>query len=172
MSKHHSIHSLLDSLKQFGKLYTDFGPKHPVAANIELQPALEEVFKQYPFLQKDFDYTEFLEFYGGASYTQQKYLLSLDMFGISDEVSTHLLYGPGEPITTDGILTFCSISLAKNLENPCPTDIQGIGFGFDVTGERKQGVYRCFNSNPYHYYCNNFLQWLEKFVKNRGRLTE
>lgn len=169
--EHQNIHCLIERLKTMGELYTDFDPKHPVAANVTLQFILEEVYDQYPFLKKDADYTDFLECYGGLSYSQQKDLLSLDLFGISDEVSTHLLYGPGEAITSDGVFTFCSIALVRDLENPRPDMMQGLGFGFETTGERKWGVYRCFDSEPYHYYCNNFLEWLDRFVTNSRQLV-
>ncbi|MBD2501106.1 hypothetical protein [Anabaena azotica] len=170
--KQHNIHSLIDCLRTMGELYTDYGPKHPIAANITLQPILEEVYKLYPFIQKDTYYTEFLECYGGLSYSQQTDLLSLDVFGISNEISTHLLYDPGEAISSDGVLTFCSIALVRDLNNPRPDKMQGLGFGFEATGKRIWGVYRCFDSEPYHYYCNNFLELLEHFVNTNGRLIE
>jgi hypothetical protein len=155
-----------------GELHTGFGPKHPETANITLQPMLEEIYKRFPFLQQDAGYCEFLECYGGLSYSQEKDLLSLDIFGISNEVSTHLLYGPGEAVTSDGVLTFCSVSLVRDPFSPRPDEMQGIGFGFDATGERRQGVYQCFDSAPYYYYCSNFLEWLNCFIRNNGQFIE
>lgn len=159
-----SLHSLVDHLRMSGELYTDFGPKNPVAANQALQSDLERVLLTYPFLKDDAGYIEFLECYAGLSYTQKKYLLSVDLFGISPEISTHLLDAPGEPISPDGILTFCSISLVENLNQPRPDETQGIGFGFESTGKRQSGVYYCLDSGPYTYYCSSFLDWMRSFV--------
>lgn len=47
-----------------------------------------------------------------------------------------------------------------------------IGFAFDATRERSWGVYRCVvgADTEYQWYCQTFLEWLERLVRNDGGL--
>lgn len=165
-----SILKNIEILRTKGELAIDFGPKHPTTPNTTLTTALDKLLKTCPFLKQDKFYVSFLEYFGGLSYSQKKYLLFMDLFGISEETSTHLLFGPGDLVTPDGFLTFCSIAFCENPDRP--DVVKGIGFGFDATGSRKWGIYRTINSEPFIHHSENFMDWFELFVSKDGLLID
>ncbi|MFK7798741.1 MAG: hypothetical protein AB8E82_14925 [Aureispira sp.] len=163
---------LLEKLRSLGKLYLGIGPTYPSSNSLKLQLSINELLKLYPFLLDMSDYVEFLKLYGGLSYTQKKYRVSVDLFGISTTVSTSLIDGEGDAVSDDGILTFCSMALIPKGVDVNFKNIKGIGFGFEVTGKRKFGIYRKVDSEAYEYYCETFTNWLKLFVEKEGYMID
>jgi hypothetical protein len=172
MSNSELIDSLLEKLRSLGKLYLDIGPTYPSSHSLKLQLSLDKLLKLYPFLVDMPDYIEFLKLYAGLSYTQKKYRISVDLFGISRTVSTSLIDGEGDAISDDGILTFCSMALIPKELDVNFKNIKAVGFGFEATGKRKFGIYRKVDSESYEYYCETFTSWLNLFVKKGGYVLD
>ena len=84
----------------------------------------------------------------------------------------HLLEGPGETIDRYGFLAFAytEFTLGKSLEG-CVT----LGFSFDATGERREGIYRSTrypggSASGSDWYCESLTGWLRMVIVARGRL--
>jgi hypothetical protein len=72
-------------------------------------------------------------------------------------------------ITDDGFLTFADAAVPETEGVFGPNDPLGVAYGFDATGERRWGVYRCLSEQPYEWYRDGFTAWLETLVALQGR---
>lgn len=163
--------NLINRLNRIGTFRTDYGPYHPEHPDTQKISDLQKVLQKFPFLQEQAaDYVNFMERYAGACFSQDWRLMTMDVFGISHEVSIPLLQDVGDTITEDNFMTFSSLALLRSEDQPDYTDFVAVGFGFDSSGNRKKGVYRSIDLQPYEYYCASFNDWLNLFIEHRGYL--
>ncbi len=170
MTSERDLDELLARLGRVGELQLGRGPKHPSEPEPALATDVVQLLAQYPFLRRDPGYVAFLERYAGAVLWRDPNLLSLELFGFHPELSTHIVTGPGE-IIEHGFFTFCDMVVPRTPEAPFADPI-GLGFGFDATQERRWGVYRLWGGGEADWYCDTFLEWLEKFIALDGRLID
>jgi hypothetical protein len=172
MNTNDRIYQMIKKLHELGIVETGRGPKHPTLPNTELVEEIAEFLETYSFLKTDQGYVNFLERYAGLLLYRDSDFLSLGIYGFDNDVSLHLVNGEGELIDEAGILTFADLTLPLQEGDQSSENLTAIGFGFDSTQQRHWGVYRCIDGQPYHWYCRSFLEWLEKFYNNQGRLLE
>jgi hypothetical protein len=149
------------------------GPRHPTRPQPSVADDLTWFFdKQYPALQSDPGYVEFMWKYAGLSR--------------SDEGHHHLfyLYGFG-PATADIIhdldenladeeemFTFALCTVDGDIPER-PLDSYTVDFGFDLTGRRRLGVYRLESTTQvprtaWVWHANDFTSFLAEAVANGG----
>ena len=161
------IDTLIQQLSSLGEAFVGKGPKHPTSPRPEIQPEISSLLTQYPFLEKDQGYVDYLEHYAGAVVDRPSGDLFISIFGLDEDVSLHLTRGEGPIVDNEGFFTFCDSVVRDQEQN----DI-GLGYVFDATGERRKGVYIVTeDSSEPHWYCESFLQWLADIIQKEGKLA-
>jgi hypothetical protein len=160
------IEELVNRLAKMGEwtsAASAVGPGAPKVFAAETARLLE----QFPFAERADDWLAFLRKYGGGMLTRERDLLSLGLYGFSEDVTMPILDGPGDPIDA-GCLVFGDVEVP--LVGSADETV-ALGFGFDATGKRKWGVYRIEDSAASRY-CESFTEWLRRFVELDGRLID
>ncbi|MDB4965523.1 MAG: hypothetical protein JWN44_1212 [Myxococcales bacterium] len=163
------IDALVSQIARMG----DWKSARDAVGSNEPEPFAEEVVRlvtRYPFVKRATDWLEFLRVYGGGMMTRERDMLSVGLYGFSDDVSLPILDGPGEPIEC-GCLLFGDVVLPKERIDGYTEDTISLGFGLDSTGARPWGVYRVRDRQS-HWYCSSFIEWMERLVQRGGRLIE
>jgi hypothetical protein len=164
------IHSLMQNFTELGYAAVGRGPKHPESPNLELQKEIDSFLEEYSFLRKDPGYIDFLEYYSGAMVDSPKEELVIEIFGFLEEISFHLIKDGGEVIDDDGFYVFCisvvRVGEGQDMEN----ESIGLAYRFDATGTQRWGVYRSLEGGECEWYCDSFLEWLEKLIDKKGLL--
>jgi hypothetical protein len=139
-------------------------------ADAKFEKELERLLGRYPFVRQAPDWLAFLTRYGGGTLTRDDDMLSLGLYGFSHDATLHILDGAGEPVDY-GCLYFCDVVLPREPVKGYTDETISLGFGFEASGERSWGVYRIRDGNS-EWYCETFLEWLERFVEKEGRLLD
>jgi hypothetical protein len=156
-----------ERLRTIGRLETAWRPPE-AAQDHRLQTAVDALLASYPCLERDDGYVAFLRRYGGALLVRDDGLL-LSLFGFSHDIGMHLVEGPGDMVS-DGCLIIGDMIVPRVPSDP--RDTAAVGFGFDVTGERRWGVYRIIDGGAPSWYCATFLEWLTRLVERSGWLLD
>ena len=127
---------------------------------------MELLFAKYPRLLDDESYRDFLKTYAGASVTVNDkeesdgwfaFLIGLDDFGGKVVPFTE----EGYNVDDDGFL--CIAQLYHQL-----TQVE-LNFGYYVSGAKRPGLHRILYIHGHEelrgWYCETFVEWLEKFVR-------
>ncbi|AFZ27880.1 hypothetical protein Cylst_5903 [Cylindrospermum stagnale PCC 7417] len=165
------IHSLMQKFTELGYVTVGRGPKHPESPSLELQKEIDSFLEQYSFLRKDPGYIDFLEYYSGAMVDWPKGELVIAIFGFLEEISFHLIKDGGEVIDDDGFYAFCTSVVRVGEGQDMENESIGLGYTFDATGTRRWGVYRSIEGGECEWYCDSFLEWLEKLIDKNGLLV-
>ncbi len=169
------IAQLMKRFEALGGTEIGQGPKHSEQPNLIIAPDVRAFLDAYPILKRDPGYVDFLEVYAGASLTWSNDALAIDIFGFTS-VSSHLVLADGPLVDGHGFLKFCDSIVRVQASSTGLKDVLGQGFAFDVTGERKWGIYRSITNDqgesPPIWYCSNFLTWLQMMIETRGKLSE
>jgi hypothetical protein len=161
----------MEKFTKIGYATVGRGPKHPEFPQTELQEEIDVFLSQYSFLQKDRGYVDFLECYAGAMIDSPEEKLVINIFGFLEDISLHLLEDESSIIDDQGFYAFCSsVVRVEEGEHPYYVGSVGLGYTFDATGTRRWGVYRSIEGEPCEWYCNSFLDWLEKLIARKGKL--
>jgi hypothetical protein len=136
------------------------GPKHPTEPNSSIEERVQSLFAAFPALRRDACYVEFMEKYAGALIITEGRGV-IDLVGLSG-VSTDYVE-KDVPIEADGLIIFAM----------CAYDTYEYDFAFEVSGERRPGVYRYVTSGPASapsptWHAENFCDWLEELVDKEG----
>ncbi len=145
-------------------------PKHPESPSPELQTEIDSFLEQYSFLLKYPGYIDFLEYYSGAMVDWPKGELVIAIFGFLEEISFHLIKDGGEVIDDDGFYALCTSVVRVGEGQDMENESIGLGYRFDATGARRWGVYRSIEGGECEWYCDSFLEWLEKLIDKKGLL--
>ena len=164
------IHSLMQNFTELGYVTVGRGPKHPESPSLELQKEIDSFLEQYSFLRKDRGYIDFLEYYSGAMVDWPQGELVIAIFGFLEEISFHLIKDGGEVIDDDGFYAFCTSVVRVGEGQDIENESIGLGYTFDATGTRRWGVYRSIGGGECEWYCDSFLEWLEKLIDKKGLL--
>jgi hypothetical protein len=171
-----NLHELIEGFVNLGYASVGFGPRHPDMPVHKLQSEIEAFFTRYPSLQSDQGYVDFLLTYSAASIDWPDERLVMEIYGFSDFTTS--LPHPDEPlIDENGFFRFAEIQIGPILED----NTVGIEFAWDITGERRDGIYRriltmadydrdAWKYITYTWYCGDFLEWLEDVVNKQGKL--
>ncbi len=162
------LHDLVRQLGELGVVETGHGPRHPVHPSDVHAAEIAAFLDRYPLVRRDPGYVDFLEAYAGLLLWREQDFLSLSIYGFDPDVSLHLTEGEGDTVTEDRFLTFADAAVPAELGTFSPGDPQGAAFGFDASGERPWGVYRCLGDTPYELFCPDFITWLSTLVEQRG----
>lgn len=151
------------------------GPRHPKYPHPSFAGQIAQVFEEYPQLKKDGDFTDFLEMYVGAIILYPDNSVQAAINGVWD-YTAHLL--EPEVLEQGKYLRFATIIF----EPPAKDKLTGVSFAFDLSHD-VLSVYRTANvkdemaqfgvrRTPHEYYCDTFIEWLEKLVEAKGRLID
>lgn len=168
MSQLDELTRLMTALGKLGDLETVCSPGHPAGARLVRE--VEDFLNQYVFLRNDAGYVAFLQRYAGAGFKSHDDMLSLDLFGFSEDVTLHILRGEGDVIE-NGLLTFADLLIPLEPGRGVFVNTKGCGFGFPATPQRQWGVYQISEGRSCRY-CDSFLEWLAQFVDKKGRLLD
>lgn len=168
MSQLERLTELMADLGKLGRLVTVCSPEHPPDAR--LAGEIEAFLDGYRYLHRDAGYVAFLRHYAGAALKSYDDMLSLDLFGFSEEVTVHLVHGEGE-IVENGLLTFADLLIPLESGLGVFVKTAGCGFGFPESAEQRWGVYK-INEDRSFWYCSSFLEWLAHFIDKKGRLLD
>lgn len=177
---------LLAQLETLGAVACGCGPKHPVSPQPSLQEEIDQFFSKYPQLRHDQSYREFLETYAGTVVERPDETLSIHIYGFTEDITMYLST-PDESVLEEDATFFRFADITLNLEQKRGLDI-GIGFAFDISGTRRAGVYRstyfpdkdfqasyyppgvAFLTSKNNWYCDSFIEWLERVTRFKGVL--
>jgi hypothetical protein len=149
------------------------GPLHPLTPEPALADRLSEYFgAEYPGLDRDPSYAEFMWKYAGLSRIDDN----------QDQVFEVLGFGPGttdidtdldeEMVDEDGVFVFAECIVKGDIVEG-PVDAYTVVFGFDLTGERRAGVYRYTTTtqvpdSQWVWHAPDFQAFLSEAIANRG----
>jgi hypothetical protein len=170
-----NLQEIVKKLSLFEYSLVHGGPRHPEYPNPSFADQIAQVFEAYPKLRKYHDFVDFLEMYVGAIIIYPDNSVDAAINGVWD-YTEHLLEDTA--LEENKYMRFASIMLHPSAEG----QIRGIHFAFDIS-DAGQGIYRSANYNdakaqfgmrrtPYEWYCDTFIEWLEKFVAADGRLID
>lgn len=172
MKDNESLHLLLEQVHELGDLELGRGPRHPTSPNQRLSTEVTNFLDTYSFLVQDRSYVDFLECYSGLLLYQDSNSGSLSVYGFDDSVTLHIVKGEGPLIDEAGVLTFADLVIPIQKEDRGEEDLLSFGFGFDTTQKRAWGVYRITDTQPWHWYCSTFLEWLQRLGRQKIFLLE
>jgi hypothetical protein len=175
------IHTLIEQILRLKNAEVSVGQGLKDSAGLDL--LFQQYLTDFPMLNRDHTYIEFIKHYAGMHIYKPSVGLSLDIFGFTNASSTiekvgneYLLWRESN-IVEGGFLVFCDTSLIKehsSEEMPqYPDYLTGAGFAFDITGHHESGIYRTKNAvQPFewYWYCDTFLTWLKAVVEYSGNL--
>lgn len=184
--------NLMDRLTRFRKAEIGHGPQHPTQPNGQVNSSIEEFLNQYSILKDTYpDYIEFLYAYSGAFIEyecafENEEFLGLDLFGLDTSVSGTYLDDESD-LEDDGFLIFASTNYRYRKWKPesgLPFDgIRSAYFLLNLSSDRKNAIYIFIWPEPFDpyvkedlsqsvFYCDTFLEWLERYVSTGGRIPE
>ena len=153
------VHSLITKFAKLGHVTIGSGPKNPDFTNAELQKEIDDFLLKYPFLRKDKDYIDFLEYYSGAMLDWPNGTL-VNIFGFLEDVSLHFTQDVGSIVCEEGYLPFCELIIVTQQKEFAK------GYSFDATGTKHWGVYQFTEEEGYTWYCENFLECLNSIINS------
>ena len=167
------LQSLIDTLAQWTTALIGRGWRHPQQPNLSIKEETINFLQDYPALQQDKSYVDFLEMYAAAMIDYPDGTLTISIFGFLDDISLHFTKDEGLIVDEDGFLMFCSTVVT--IPTPNGTESIGLDYAFDVTGMRKPGIYQDIvdanhPSATFKWYAPNFLDWLYQLVNKKGIL--
>lgn len=137
--------------------------KEGARAAEKFERELGRLLAEYPWLERHADWVDFLRTHGGYSIIPGALTTNLDLFGLSHQYSFHLLDDPGDVVgEEDGCLCFGTVTWIV----PSGGEVT-VAFGFEATGRRPWGIYRMGPGEP-TWFCETFLEWLERVASSRG----
>ena len=155
------------------------GPKHSDIPNTDLQPEINQFLSEYPFLQQDKGYVNFLERYAGATLDAPEGLIVIIFGFVLDIGGLHMTQDEGPIIDDEGFLCIAAVQVrsdedAKGFDEYAKgfDEYTDLAFSFDATGERRPGIYRNIGLNPKAWYCEDFLTWLRLLIDKQGQLVD
>ena len=170
------IHEVMRAFASLPFAKVGHGPRHPTRPEPALGPVIEQFLEHYPIIRRDQGYVAFLECYAGASIADEEADRFVDIFGFSS-VSTDIQAIDGPLLDDEGFVTFCTAvfhpepALGAETSHD-PLAIWELDFAFDLTGDRRPGVYRALShpgrSEPYSWFTATFPEWLELLIRGRG----
>ncbi|MCK2242405.1 MULTISPECIES: hypothetical protein [unclassified Crossiella] len=145
------------------------GPAHPAEPDRSLAEPVRSFLEAYPALQQDQCYVEFLERYAGLAIESSDDTIFVDVLGFS-EVALDIVNTEG-PIVSNGFLMFAQC--VYHQDEAGRSDTYEFDFAFDVSGERRSGVYRTYSTmetepSPYEWHLDGFCSWLNELVDVGG----
>lgn len=158
------LHELMAAFAQLPTARVGQGYEHPTAPNLDLQAETDAFLDAHPFLNAFPNYVQFLKCYAGAAFHAPDGSIFIDIFGFIDTVTLTVTDEESPIIDAEGYYTFCTglVTTKSGLE----TKEDYFAFGFDATGNRKQGIYEYVtrkDGESYYFLCNrSFLSWLEE----------
>lgn len=167
------LDDLIDRLGDIPGARVGHGPRHPKKPDLTLAERIRAFTEAYPrLLQTDPAYVEFLEKYSGAMIEEPESPRIVDILGFS-EASTDIEEMEGEIVDENGFLLFCQC-VFHTIEGGRLTDTYEYDFAFDISGDRRQGVYLKVSTlstqdRPYEWHSDGFLAWLYELTKLQGR---
>ncbi len=147
------------------------GPFHPTQPNHDVEEITREYFDAFPQAKEDHMYVDFMYKYSGMFLHDTACGIVVDVFGFGGESSRleirdAAFLAEGESnILAKGFLFYCDATFVKERKDAQEfgtpqayiSNLFGVGFGFDVTGQRQRGIYRCMQpADPEFamvYYC-------------------
>lgn len=165
------LDALMDRFAQIRGARVGHGPDHPQLPDRSMEPRVDGFLQSYPMLRRDHDYVEFLEKYAGALIDNPDEGQLVDVFGF-DQVSTDMLDMEGPVVDENGFLVFAQCIYHVVIDGKLE-DMYEYDFAFDVSGERRFGVY-CAKSTlrtgnrAFTLYFEGFAAWLRDVVEKKG----
>ena len=146
------------------------GPAHSDSPDYGVGAEVGTFLDSYPALRRDRGYVEFLELYSGARIEPGDGSIAANILGFGD-VSINMTELDA-PVVEDGFIVFAICVYHDHRDGQL--DSYEYDFAFDVSGDRKPGVYRCFAAaqaleEPMTWYVENFTEWLTGLVEKGGR---
>lgn len=141
---------------------TGINAETPVEIVTAVKQATVEFLKENPYLEKDPGYIEFLKKYSGCFFFRKQDGFAIDVFGYGPR-RTQFFEGNDRIDVEPGFMLFALVFRRQSFN-------MQIDYGFDMTGNRKPGVYAhyCFSGETeFEWEYPSFTDWFENLLELR-----
>lgn len=149
------------------------GPRHPTEPEPSVADDLTWFFdEQYPGLQADSGYVEFMWKYAGLSRLDEGHHHLFYLYGFGPATADIIDDLDEDLAGKDGMFRFATCVVDGDIPER-PLDAYSVDFGFDLTGSRRPGVYWYEASTQvpragWVWHTNDFTSFLAEAVANGG----